>query len=162
MQAQLVVAVAVGCLVVDALAEAKEALGRRYWAQREEARLRLWAVLVVVRSEEVPQALSVEEVRLLAEAGRTASAEVVVVARTVLVVGLGPGMGWAQHFFAAASGLAESTAASQEQERIYSMVPLTTSKVEADMGRRHAEQVVQTELATSSQGSALAFVVSKH
>ena len=44
MQAQLVVAVAVGCLVVDALAEAKEALGRRYWAQREEAMeiLRVW------------------------------------------------------------------------------------------------------------------------
>ena len=42
------------------------------------------------------------------------------------------------------------------------MVPLTTLKVEADMGKRHAEQEVQTELVTSSQGSALAFVVSKH
>lgn len=59
------------------------------------------------RSEAVPQALSVEEVRLLAEAGHMVSAEVVVVARTVLVARLEPGTGWAPHFFAAASGLAK-------------------------------------------------------
>ena len=77
----------------DVLAVAKEAPGRPCWTPREEARWRPLAVLVVVRSEAVPQALSAEEAQLLAGAGHMVSVEVVVVARTVLVGELEPGMG---------------------------------------------------------------------